>query len=70
MLSEFSHLLQSQSEIVDDVHSAAVYATDHVKQTDDELLLTIERSQSHTRNMAILTIGLAVLLLLLDLLSP
>mmetsp|Transcript_4606 Transcript_4606/g.4731 ORF Transcript_4606/g.4731 Transcript_4606/m.4731 type:complete len:335 (-) Transcript_4606:103-1107(-) len=70
MLDEFVRILQHQSEHVMDVHDTSKTATDHVKQTSDELQLTIERSQSHRRNMVALTLGLAILLLLLDYITP
>lgn len=70
MLTEFVSIIQAQSDIVEDVHQAAVDTTDQVKLADDELMLTLERSQSHSRNMAFLTVGLGLLLLLLDWVTP
>jgi hypothetical protein len=66
LLMEFVQILQTQRDSVDDVHVAGKQATDLVKDTDSELQLTIERSESHSRTMVILTVGLAILLLLLD----
>eukprot|EP01041_Mallomonas_annulata_P006118 gene6118-12385_t len=70
MLEEFARIIQQQSENVLDIHHASKTATEHVKDTGNQLLLTIERSQSNRRNMVMLIIGLAVLLLLLDFLTP
>lgn len=70
MLTEFTRILQSQSDLVAEVHEAAQDATEHVQLTDDQLLLTLERSQSHSRNMVILTVGLGLLLLILDFVTP
>lgn len=70
MLEEFVRILQLQSDSIEDVHGASKAATKHVEDTSDQLLLTIERSQSHQRAMVSLTIVLALLLLLLDYLTP
>jgi hypothetical protein len=40
------------------------------KNTDAELLLTLERSQSHQWSMIMFIAGMALLLLVLDFLSP
>jgi hypothetical protein len=69
-LSEFVQILQSQRDLVDDVHTASKVATQHVKQTDTELTTTIERTESHSRYMVILTVGLAIMLLILDFVTP
>jgi hypothetical protein len=45
-------------------------ATSRVKQTDAELQLTLERSQSHQLSMTALLLLLSCGLLLLDFLSP
>jgi hypothetical protein len=70
MLSEFVQMIQTQSVLVEDVHDQAVDATGYVKQTDEELLLTLQRSQSHSRNMVFLCTILAVMLLALDYITP
>ena len=70
MLNEFTNILRSQSGYVDELYETAIDATDFVKQADDELQLTIKRSTSHSRNISMLAIGLALLLLLLDFLTP
>lgn len=43
--------------------------TELVKDADEELCLTLERSNKHSRNMFIIIAGLSVLLLLLDFLT-
>jgi hypothetical protein len=62
--------VKGQREAIEDVREAAVDSTQYVKDTDEELLLTLERSQSHSRNMMILTVALAVLILFLDWITP
>lgn len=66
LLMEFVQILQTQRDSVDDVHVAGKQATDLVNDTDSELQLTIERSESHSRTMVILTVGFAIFLLILD----
>jgi len=70
MLGEFVRILQSQSGTVEDAHTTSKAATRNITQTADELLLTIERSQSHQRNIVVITILLALLLLFLDFITP
>lgn len=70
LLFEFVSILQSQREQVDDVNNAGKTTIDYVKDTDNELMLTIERSESHQKAMMMLTVGLALLLLLLDFITP
>ena len=70
MLDEFVNILQSQSGSIQDINLTSKQATQNVRQTGDQLLLTIERSQSHQRNMVILIICLGILLLILDYISP
>jgi len=70
LLTEFVQILQTQRDSVDEVHTAGKQATDLVKDTDHELQLTIERSESHSRTMTLLAVGLALLLLLLDWVTP
>ena len=70
LLTEFVQILQAQRDSVDEVHTAGKQATDLVKDTDHELQLTIERSESHSRTMTLLAVGLAFLLLLLDYVTP
>jgi ABC-type Na+ efflux pump permease subunit len=69
-LAEFVQILHSQRDAVEDIHSASKTATQHVKQTDSELTTTIERTESHQRSIVILVVGLALLLLLLDFVTP
>jgi t-SNARE complex subunit (syntaxin) len=70
MITEFVYLLQSQTDSVDNIHDAAVYATEYVKDADVELQKTIDRSKSHSRNMVVLIIVLSFLLLILDYFTP
>ena len=70
LVSHFAAMLQGQSGLAEGVHESAERATDSVKQTERELLLTIQRSQSHSRNMTLLAMGLALFLLLLDFITP
>lgn len=69
-LNEFTNILRGQTGLVDELYETALDATDFVNQADKELQLTIKRSTSHSRNISFLAVGLAVLLLLLDFLTP
>jgi hypothetical protein len=70
LMSEFSRMISTQSSDVDFVHQSAKSTADFVKETEAQLDLTIDRSKSSQRNMIIVTVGLAVLLLILDYLTP
>jgi len=70
LLTEFVNILQAQSEQVKDLEGTGKVATEHVLDTDKELILTIQRSASHQRNMVFLTVGLAIMLLILDYITP
>lgn len=70
MLTDFLGILGEQSGQVDVVSGSGKAATEAVKQTDAELLLTLERTESHQKNMVLLACTLALLLLLLDWASP
>jgi hypothetical protein len=70
MINEFVQLIESQSAMVDTIGEVSQDATESVKSTDAELLLTLERSQSHQWSMIMFIAGMALLLLLLDFLSP
>jgi DNA repair ATPase RecN len=69
-IGEFLQILQSQSETVSDMHQAGKEATDQLKKVDENLDLTIKRTESHS-NMMISIIGImTVLILLLDYFTP
>jgi len=70
MISEFLEILQSQSETVKDMHKAGKDATAHVEQVDEELVLTIQRTQSHSSMMISIIVFFSVLLILIDYLTP
>lgn len=70
LLLDFVTILQGQREQVDDVNKSSKSTLEYVKDADDELSLTIERSESHQRSMLFLHLGFAFFLLLLDFLSP
>lgn len=70
MLIDFVNILQGQRDNVDDVNSCGKATLEFVKDTDGELALTIQRSESHSKSMMFLTVGLAFLLLLLDYITP
>ena len=69
LLLDFVTILQGQREQVDDVNKCGKSTLEYVKDADDELSLTIERSESHQRSMLFLHLGFAFFLLLLDFLS-
>jgi len=70
MIGEFAALIAGQSELVDGIESAGKEATSKVRQTEGELQLTLERSQSHQWGMAGLVLLLALGLLAADWLTP
>lgn len=70
MISEFIQILHSQSESVQDIHGAGKDATAHVNQVNDELMLTIQRTQSHSSTMILIILSLTVMLIILDYLTP
>lgn len=70
MISEFVQLIESQTVYVDAIGEVSQDTTASVKSADAELLLTLERSQSHQWSMISFIWGMALLLLVLDFLSP
>ena len=70
LISRFSQILSSQSELVDDMHGSSSAATALVKQTESELLETVKRTESSQTYMSFLIVGLAILLLALEFLTP
>ena len=70
MISEFVQLIESQTVYVDAIGEVSQDTTASVKSADAELLLTLERTQSHQWSMISFIVGMALLLLLIDFLSP
>jgi len=70
MLSEFVSILQTQAGQADTIYDAGKSATEQVDQTDLELKKTEDLSVSHQRNIVILTVVFALLLLFLDWITP
>jgi hypothetical protein len=70
LVAEFASLLDGQSGIVEDIGETAREVTQSVQSADDELLLTIERTQSQQWNMVILLFTLSFLLLTLHVITP
>lgn len=70
LLTQFALLVESQSEVVGDIHDTAKLTTSSVKQAGAELGDTVARTQSHQWSMVILILGLSLFILLLDALSP
>jgi len=70
MLNEFVSVLRTQAEMVEDVHDASKAATAHVQETDEQLLLTVQRSKSFQVTTVAFIVGLAFFLLILDALTP
>jgi hypothetical protein len=70
LLTEFATLLASQSETVHTVNEEAKVATSAVLASAGELQTTAERSETHGMSLAYLGFGLALLLLLLDFITP
>eukprot|EP01040_Poterioochromonas_malhamensis_P012997 gene12997-14250_t len=53
LVGEFATLIQSQTEIVENIGDATDEVTKSIKKADDELLSTVERTQSQQWNMMI-----------------
>ena len=70
MLNQFIGLLQDQEEVIVDVHESSKSATQHVHETDEQLLLTIERSKNYQRSTVMLIVIMGIFLLLLDAMTP
>eukprot|EP01031_Cornospumella_fuschlensis_P039054 gene39054-47515_t len=70
LVSEFSSMIETQSEVVQTIGEVAKEVTSEVKDTDEELLLTLERGQRQSFSFFTLLIVLSLLLLLLHLLTP
>eukprot|EP01038_Epipyxis_sp_PR26KG_P009734 gene9734-13100_t len=70
LIVEFVSMIESQSAIVTDIGDHTKEVTKMVEDADSELILTLERSQAHSQSMIILISGLAIVLLLLDYLTP
>lgn len=66
LLTEFASILQSQSGQVEEVNDDAKQTEEHVKSSKSQLQLTIERSEKNQKSIVFLSVGLALLLLLLD----
>ena len=70
LIGRLSQILSSQSELVDDMRGSSAAAAATVKQTETELLETVKRTESSQTNLSFLIVGLALLLLALEFLSP
>ena len=66
MISEFLQILKTQSETVQDVHLAGKDATNQVDQTDEQLALTIQRTDSHSTVVLVIVIFFSFVLLFVD----
>ena len=66
LLTEFASILQPQSEQIEYVRDDAKEAQEHVKSSKSQLQLTLERSERNQKSIVFLSVGLALLLLLLD----
>lgn len=69
-IGEFLQILQSQSETVSDMHQAGKEATHQLKQVDENLDLTIKRTESHSKMMITIIGIMTALILLLDYFTP
>lgn len=70
LVSEFAAMIEEQTDVVQGVGQVAREVTQSVQLTDEQLLLTLERTQSHQWSMIFLTLGMSVLLLLLHFITP
>lgn len=66
LLQDFLHILQQQSEQVQDLYESSVDVHDRVQDSQQELSKTLERNQSHQWNYFLLAVVLSIFLLLLD----
>ena len=70
LLLDFVNILQSQKGLVDEINDSGRNTIDFVQDADDELILTLRRSESHQQSMVTLYLGLSFILLLLDFMTP
>lgn len=70
LTSRLAQILAVQSEQVGEMHGKTASATNIVKQTEEELLLAVRRSESSQTYMSLLIVGLALLLLVIDYFTP
>ena len=70
MLNQFIGLLRDQEEVIVDVHDSSIVATQYVQETDEQLLLTIERSKNYQRSTVAVIVIMGVFLLVLDAMTP
>jgi len=70
LMTEFANVLSSQSEQLANVNEESKAATAHVQSSSDELQLTIDRTENHSKNIVYMSVGLALVLLLLDFITP
>lgn len=70
MLTQFVGLLEAQSEVVSDINESAKLATRSVTQAGTQLQQTIARTESGQWSMVLLVVGLSVLIVLLDAMTP
>jgi hypothetical protein len=69
-ISEFLQILQGQSETVADMHQAGKVATEQLKQVEQNLELTITRTETHSKTMVSIIFVMTLLILLLDYFAP
>ena len=70
LLLDFVNILQSQKGLVDEINNSGRDTIDFVQDADNELVLTLQRSESHQQSMVTLYLGLSFILLLLDFMTP
>jgi hypothetical protein len=67
---DFAAMIESQSDVVQEVEGIAKEVAQSVQRTDEELLLALERTQRQQWSMLALMCCLSLLLLLLHVLTP
>jgi t-SNARE complex subunit (syntaxin) len=70
MISEFAQLIEGQTTNVQNIGEVSLDTTASVKSADAELLLALERSQSHQWSMIGFILGMSFLLIVLDFVTP
>lgn len=70
MMSEFVRVIHLQSDQVEDVYETSEQSVEFVQRSNTQLQATIDRSKSYQWNMILLSFTLAVMLLILDAMTP
>lgn len=70
LIGRFAQILSVQSEQVEEMHDSTAVTTTFVKETEAELMVTVQRTETGQQYMSIVIVVLAFVLLFLDFVSP